>query len=139
MKKDIPVRKVKDIVMAIVPRDDHPEILSDEEGLWDCFLVNMDRDSIKSVIVSSKGYGQLNGESLKTTTLRHFFEEIEGETYAQVEPIPRKLFDLTNEYWVSFLQDGYMYDKKYVFVIGSISKQNFTEVPILSRKGVMIR
>jgi len=40
---------------------------------------------------------------------------------------------------VSFTFDDYMYDKKYVFVKGSITKDNFTKIPMLDRKGVMIR
>jgi hypothetical protein len=32
-----------------------------------------------------------------------------------------------------------MYDKKYVFVKGSISEENFTDIPFIDRKGVMIR
>jgi len=32
-----------------------------------------------------------------------------------------------------------MYDKKYVFVPESITEENFTHVPVLNKKGVMIR
>jgi hypothetical protein len=56
-----------------------------------------------------------------------------------IEPIQTKLFDLTNEYWISFVQNDYMYDKKYVFVRGSISEENFTTIPFINRKGVMIK
>ena len=76
---------------------------------------------------------------MKTTVLRHFFEEIGPQSYVQIEPIQVKLFQLTNEYWVSFVFDEYMYDKKYVFVKGSINESHFTTIPILDKKGVMIR
>lgn len=137
MKKDIPKHKVEDIAIAIVPRDQKVE--DPEEDLWDCYIINLKEEKIKSVLIASQGYGELEGQQMKTSTLRHFFEEIGPLEIKKIEPIQRKLFELTNEYWVSFNFDGYMYDKKYVFVKGSIAEYNFTLIPFLSKKGVMIR
>ena len=134
MKKDIPQRKVEDLAIAIVPRED-----TLDDDLWDTYILNLKNDAIQGVLINSRGYGELNGEQIKTTVLRHFFEEIAPLSIMQVEPIQTKLFDITNEYWVSFKYQVYMYDKKYVFVKGSIDKMNFTEIPFLKRKGVMIK
>lgn len=136
MKKDIELHKVEDIAIAIVPRED---ALTEEDDLWDCFLLNLRDEPIQNVLVSSKGYGELNGEPLRTTLLRHFFEEVGPLQVIQIEPIQTRLFQITNEYWVSFTLNNYMYDKKYVFVKGSIDESNFTRIPFLDRKGVMIR
>jgi len=133
--KDIPNLKVKDLAIAIVPRQENDP----DEELWDVYILNLRDEPIDSVFINSKGYGELEGEQLKTTTLRHFFERIYGLKTEQIEPIQRKLFGLTNEFWVSFMYKGHMYDKKYVFVKGSIDEMNFTTIPILERKGVMIR
>ncbi|MEM9886268.1 MAG: hypothetical protein AAF849_10270 [Bacteroidota bacterium] len=133
MKADIPQHKVKDLAIAVVPRED------ETDELWDTYLINLKQVAIKSVLISSKGYGRVNGEQMKTTTLRHFFEEIGPREVVQIEPIQSKLFDITNEYWVSFVEQDYMYDKKYIFVIGSIDTSNFTTIPLVERKGVMIR
>ena len=136
MKKDIPVHKVEDLAIAIVPRTDSPK----DEPLWDTFIINLKNSPIRSVLVCSKGYSSGNdSEQVKTTTLRHFFEEIGPERAVQIEPIQAKLFSITNEYWVSFTFDDYMYDKKYVFVRGSIEPSNFTRIPYIDRKGVMIK
>lgn len=132
MKKDIPLHKVEELAIAIVPSEEGPE-------LWDSYLINMKKGPIKNVLINSRGYGDLDGESKKTTILRHFFEEIGGERSQLIEPLPESLFDLSNEFWISFSLDGYMYDKKYVFVKGSIDAEYFTEIPYLNRKGVMIR
>ena len=137
MKKDIPQLKVQDLAIAIVPREE--VILNPEEDLWDTYIINLKDEKIKSVLIASHGYGDIEGEEKKTTTLRHFFEEIGPLEILKIEPIQRKLFDLTNEYWVSFNFDGYMYDKKYVFVKGSIAEYNFTLIPFINKKGVMIR
>ena len=136
MKKDIPQHKVEYLAIAIVPRNDNGGM---EDDLWDTFILNFRNEPIKNVLVSSRGYGELEGERLETTTLRHYFEEIGPTTIQQIEPIQVKLFGLTNEYWVSFSYDDFMYDKKYIFVKGSISEEHFTTIPFLEKKGVMIR
>lgn len=136
MKKDIPQHKVEDVAIAIVPRE--PEDGAEGE-LWDTFLVNLKEDSIRNVLVNSKGYGEIDGEQKKTTILRHYFVEVGPQRCVQIEPIQPKVFALTNEYWVSFQHDGYMYDKKYVFVKGSISEHHFTSIPFINQRGVMIR
>lgn len=136
MKKDIPQYKVADLAIAIVPRIANG--IQDEE-LWDVFVINMKTDPIENVLVNSKGYGEIEGESMRTTTLRHFFNEIGPESAMLLEPIHTNLFDIANEFWISFSYDGYMYDKKYVFVRGSISEDNFTHIPLLEKMGVMIK
>ncbi len=133
MKKDIPQHKVEDIAIAIAPRE------GEEDEFWDAYLVNLKEDPITNVLISSNGYGEMSGEKMKTTTLRHFFEEIGPLCCILIEPVQTRLFGLTNEYWISFVQNDYMYDKKYVFVNGSIDASNFSTIPFLGRKGVMIR
>ena len=135
MNKDIEQRKVTDVVLAIVP----PEVGGVDEELWDVYLINLKKDSLTNVLISACGYGSIDGEARKTTTLRYFFEEIGPSQIVQIEPIQRVLFDLTNDYWVSFNLDNYMYDRHFVFVSGSVHPVNFTTIPFLSRKGVMIR
>jgi len=130
MKKDIPQLKVQDLAIAMVPQD---------EELWDSYVINLKDEPIKNVLINSRGYGEQEGEVIKTTVLRHFFEEIGPLQILKIEPIPVNLFHLTNEYWVSFNYQGHMYDKKYVFVPGSLNPVNFTLIPFLNERGVMIR
>lgn len=130
MKKDIPQLKVEDLAIAIVPRDDE---------LWDTFIINLKEEPINNVLVNSKGYGDKEGEMIKTSVLRHFFERLEPHSATKIEPIQTQLFSLTNEYWVSFNYQGHMYDKKYVFVKGSINEPYFTNVPFIEKQGVMIK
>ncbi len=132
MKKDIPILKVTDIVIAVVPRED-------EDEFWDVYLVNLKPLPILSVLVNSVGYGEVEGEKVKTTTMRYFFDDIPAEEFIKIEPIMKNLLSIANEYWISFSYDGYLYDKKYIFVEGSIDKMNFTTIPLLNMKGVMIR
>lgn len=136
MKKDIPELKVEEFAIAVVPRTENG--IEDEE-LWDVYVLNLKEEPIENVLINSRGYGEIEGEQMKTTILRHFFNEIGPKEAQLIEPIQTKLFDIANEYWVSFTYEGYMYDKKYVFVRGSITTDNFTTIPLLDRRGVMIR
>ena len=130
MKKDIEIRKVQDVAIAIIPKD---------EEFWDVFLINLQDVSLRNVIVNSNGYGNIDGKYLKTTTLRYFYERIPPNTSVKVEPIQQKLLNITNEFWVSFQMSDYLYDKKYVFVSGSLNEMNFTTIPFHEVKGVMIQ
>jgi len=132
MKKDIPIKKVTDIAIAIVPSEE-------DKNFWDVYFLNLKEQDIKNVFINSRGYGEIDGEKIETTQLRYFYEFIGAEMAVKVEPIDSELFKLANEYWISFNFENFMYDKKYIFVPGSFIKENFTNVPIINKKGVMIK
>ena len=62
--------------------------------------------------MASTGYGAFDGKAVKTSTLRHFFERVGANEVIKVELIERKLFALNNEFWISYWQNGKMFDKK---------------------------
>ncbi|MBL7796522.1 MAG: hypothetical protein JNJ90_08475 [Saprospiraceae bacterium] len=136
MIKDIPILKVGELAFAVVPRMVYEE---DHEDFWDTYLLNLKTEPIFSVIVNSRGYGEIEGQPRKTTTLRYFWDRIEPMTAVKVEPVEKAVFALANEYWVSFSFQDYLYDKQYVFVPGSLDEIHFSDIPLLNRKGVMIR
>jgi len=39
---------------------------------------------------------------------------------------------------VSFSHDDYLYDRKFIFVPGALEPTNFTDIPFLDKRGVMI-
>ncbi len=137
MIKDIPHIKVEDLLIAIVPREDVSE--TSDLQLWDSYIINLKEENIKNVLINTTGYGEIGGEMRKTATFRYFFEEIPALGVVLIEPIDNQLFNLSHEFWVSFQFEGHLFDKKYIFVTGSIDPINFTLVPFLGRKGVMIR
>lgn len=137
MLKDIPSLKVKDLGVAIVPRE--AQKADSEVELWDAFLINLKKDAIFNVIVNMQGYGIQDEQRVETTNFRIFIEKIEANSFIKIEPIATNIFHLTNQYWVSFTQDSVLYDKKYVFVEGSIQPMNFTSIPLLDKKGILIK
>jgi hypothetical protein len=106
--KDINQPKVEDIAIAAVP---HPNDLTGADE-WYIYLVNLKPDAIKNVLISSRGYGTVKNEEIKTSELRHHIEELPAKSFARVEPIMDELFKLNNQYWVSFYLNGMLYDKK---------------------------
>jgi len=135
MIKDIPNRKVENIAIAILPPLDG----GPEEELWEVYLLNLRADAIRGVMVSTKGYGVRNDEKVQTGTFRYFVEHMPAQSAVIMESIQTELFDIVHEFFVSFSADNYLYDKKYIFVQGSIAESNFTNIPILERRGVMIK
>ena len=95
MIKDIIFPEVEDIAIAIV---------QDIEGLeeYDVYLINLKSADIKNVMVVSTGYGLVNDKQIKTSTLRHFFDEVKQHDFIKIEPIQKEVFGLSNEYWLSF-------------------------------------
>lgn len=134
MLKDIPQLKVEDVAVAVVPT-----VNNEGEKEWAVYLLNLKNETIEGVLVASNGYGYKNGEKVKTSTLRHFIEQVPAKSYAKVELIIEPLFGLNNEYWVSFYLNNTMYDKKYLFLPDSINPEYFTTVPLLDKAGVMIK
>ena len=132
LKKDIHIPKVTDIALVAVP--------SEEEDAkdWDALLLNLRKEPITNVLIASKGYGNAEGKDVQTSTLRKFFERIEANEFVSLEIIRPNLLSMANEFWVSFYSNGEIYDKKFVFVESSISKEHLTTIPVLNKKGVMI-
>ena len=133
MQKDIHAPKVEGIAMAVVREADE----EGDEG-WFVYLINQNDTTIENVLVSSRGYGELEGESRKTSELRHFIQELGPKSWAKIERIVEDVFALSNQYWLSFYIGKTLHDKKYIFLAGSIEEGNFTSVPLLNKRGVMI-
>ena len=134
MLKDIPKFAVENIIVAVVK-----ELNDEGEMVWNAYLVNLYDREISNVLVSSKGYGSFEGREVKTSVLRHLIGNIDAKDYARIEPIMDNLFGLSNEFWVSFYLDKHIYDKKYIFLPESITENNFTMIPVLNKRGVMIQ
>ena len=132
MIKDIIFPEVEDIAIAIV---------REHEGLdeYNAYVLNFREEDIKNVLITSTGYGVINDVKKKTSTLRHFFEEVESLDYKLIEPVSKEVFGISNEYWISFTINGIMYDKQYVFLPESIIDSNFQMIPFIDKKGVIIK
>lgn len=135
MLKDIPNHAVEDIAIAILPKLEPSE---ENENLWEVYVINLKDEPLENVIVASKGYGERDGEVVRTSVLRHFIGDMEPLSYSLIEPIQEQVFGLSNEYWLSYYIGREIFDRKYVFLPESINADYFTRIPLINRKGVMI-
>jgi len=133
MKKDLPENIVENVAIAIVMESATPEA-----KLWKVYLINLKDEVLETALVSSKGYGEKEGEKIKTSILRHSIGNVPAKSFAEIELIDEQVFGLTNEYWLSYYIGGQIYDKKFIFVPESIVDTNMTRVPLLNKPGVMI-
>ncbi|MEM8894795.1 MAG: hypothetical protein AAGC88_09470 [Bacteroidota bacterium] len=132
MKKDIPFEPVTGVLVAVVPQDEN-----DLKQPWDVYIINKNLIELRTVMVTSKGYGTIDGEQKKTSVLRHVIEQLNEQSYAKIEPMDPAVFALTNEYWVSYYILDQIFDKKFIFVPDSILDQNLTYIPELNTRGIL--
>ena len=134
MIKDLPKNIVKDIAIAVALEKE-----SAESKIWYVYLINLKNVPIENVLITSRGYGEKDGASVKTSTLRHMFPVVENSAFALIEPIDEATFGLNNEYWLSYYIGKEIFDKKFIFLPESIVESNFIKLPIINKPGVMIR
>ncbi len=132
MKEDIERPKVVNVTLAVTR-----EINELDQAEWKVHLLNQNPTPIENILITSKGYGEKEGEKQETSTLRHYLEELEGNSAFMVELIQPELFHLNNEYWVSYYAGGKMYDKKFVFLPDTIQDENLHLIEMLNLQGVL--
>jgi len=132
MKKDIEIPRVENVTLAIAREKN---LLDQYE--WKVYLINNNPFPIENTLVASKGYGEKNGETQRTSTLRHFLDRVPAQSTAVIEPIDPSVFHLNNEYWVSYYVGTQIYDKKFVFVPDTICDANISLIKELQLEGVL--
>lgn len=134
MIKDLPQNRVTDIAIAVALERE-----TVESKLWYVYLINLKNEPIENVLITSRGYGEKDGEQVKTSTLRHMFPLVAQQSSKLIEPIDEATFGLSNEYWLSYYIGKTIYDKKFIFLPESIVEMNFSRLPVINKVGVMIR
>jgi hypothetical protein len=135
MREELLGPKVEKVGVAIIEQQD-------EEGntMYYAYLLNLRDDIMEGIIITSTGYGENvnTGEKIRTSTLRHSLEVLLPQEAAKIEPIMEDVFALSNEYWVSFWVDDVMYDKKFIFLPETVTKEKMKPIPLLGEKGILI-
>lgn len=136
MKADVSRPLVVGVSIAIVR-----ELHADGEYEWRVFVMNSNDFGIRNVLVTSKGYGEIGGEQKKTAILRHHVRALPPHSAMPIELIQPELFDLCNEFWVSYYMEDEsnkkIYDKKFLFLPGSVVEENMSFIPVIQAEGVL--
>lgn len=131
MKKDIKFHPVTGVKLAIAKEE------SNGHEEWAVYIINKNLIELHTLMVSSRGYGVVSGEKRETSTLRHLIQELGPQCAAKIELIDPKLFGLNNEFWVSYYILNQIFDKKFIFVEGCMSKENISFIPEINLYGVL--
>lgn len=134
MRKDIEIPEVKNVAVAVIS-----ESSIWKANDWYVYMVNLGNDVLKDILVVSRGYGEINNEEIKTSTLRQHFDSLGPKEFLKIEPIMEEVFGVVNEYWISFYIGDKIFDKQYIFLPETIKKEHFTKVPVVNKQGVMIK
>lgn len=132
MKADIDFPKVEKVGICAVPEE------NEGQTVWKVHILNMLKEPITNVLVSTRGYGLKEDEQVKTSELRHYFEVVPPGGERPIELIPDNLTGLNNQYWVSFYIDSKIYDKKFIFLPDTLLEKNLTVVPVIDQPGILI-
>ena len=129
MKKDIENREVLDIGIALIPDTDK------EHGrLWDVYLVNLKEEPITNVLINVTGQNE-QGEG-RTSTIRYHIPELAALSYQHIEVMLPQVAKLTNQYWLSFQHDNYLFDKKYIVPADATDLDPDLIIPLIGKLGV---
>ncbi|MFM9837048.1 MAG: hypothetical protein ACKVOQ_02225 [Cyclobacteriaceae bacterium] len=132
MIKDIDIPNVQNVTLAVVREKN---ILNQDE--WKVYLINNNPFPIENALVASSGYGEKDGETQRTSTLRHFLQTVPANGSTVIEPLDSNVLHLNNEYWVSYYVGSQIYDKRFVFVPDSICEENLIFIKELEMEGVL--
>ena len=131
MRRDIPILEVTEVGLALVPEKEptHGEI-------WVAHLVNLKDHPLKNILVNVTGKGEVNGTSKKTATLRYLIPEIGPLSSHQIEILMPEVMSVTNQFWVSFSSENYLYDKKFIVPDDAREVMELVGIPVLHCEGL---
>jgi len=133
MKKDIQIPEVTDVFMAIVK--EYNEVFQCED--WNAYIINNKDTALEMVLIVSKGYDE---DQLKETSLlRHKIEKLPAKSFAKVELLAEAVLKLSNFFNVTFFVENAMFEKKYLFDKGTIKEGALRMIPLLNKKGVLVK
>lgn len=132
MKKDIIFPAVEGISIAVVRK-----LNEIQQSEWFVYLINDNDFALQNLMVTSRGYGEIEGEQRQTSILRHAFGNVAAKSHVLIEPIDPAVFPLNNEYWVSYYVGEQIYDKRFTFVPESIVEENLIQINSLNMQGIL--
>lgn len=131
MKKDIEIPKVEGVYIAVV--NEYNEVYQSDD--WNAYIVNDKDVDLEVVLIVSNGYS----EEKITSTFRKKLDKLPAKSYAKIELMPEELFELNNQFKVTFFQDNQMFDKTYLFRKNTINKKALQPIPLMKARGVLVK
>ncbi|AXG68710.1 hypothetical protein KORDIASMS9_00926 [Kordia sp. SMS9] len=131
MKRDIEIPKVEGVYMAVV--QEYNDIYKTDD--WNVYIINDKDVDLEMILIVSRGYDA----DRETSTMRHKLAKLPAKSYAKAEWMQEDVFELNNEFRVTFFEGNKMYDKKYLFRKNTINKNAFQPIPLMNTKGILVK
>jgi hypothetical protein len=104
---------------------------------WNAYIINNKDVSIEMVLIVSKGYDE--DKLIETAVLRHKIEKLPAKSFAKVELLHDDVLKLSNFFNVTFFEGTAMFDKKYLFEKNTIKESALRNIPLLNKRGILIK
>lgn len=130
----MPIKEATDIAIAIVPE-------KNQEGRedWLVYFFNFKETEIQTVLINASASGVVDGAQKHTATVRFFIENMPPLSYKKIEAVLPEALRLNNRYWVSYVEGGEIFEKKYLIAGDTNIADNFTIVPFLNKPGLIVQ
>ena len=131
MKKDIQIREVEDVYIAVV--QEYNAIYKTQD--WNAYIINNKDVDLEMVLIVTSGYS----EEKTTSVFRKKLDNFPKKSYAKIELMQEELFALNNIFKVSFFEENKMFDKTYLFRNNTINLKALQPIPLMDVKGVLVK
>jgi len=129
LKKDIQIPEVSGVDIAIVFEYD-PLYKTDD---WNVYIINQKEIDLEMVVIVLKGFNDNN----ITSVLRKKIDRLAANSYAKVEFIQPELFQLNNQYQVTFFWENTLFEKTFLFPKNTIKEGALRMLPLLNKRGIL--
>jgi len=133
MKKDIQIPEVTNVFIAVV-KEFNEEFQCDD---WNAYIVNNKEIALEMVLIVSKGYDE--DTLLETSVMRKKIENLPAKSFAKIELLQGEVVNISNFFNVTFFEENKMYDKKYLFKKGTIKESALRTIPLLNKRGILMK
>lgn len=133
MRKDIEIPEVKDVEIAAV-LEWNEDFMQDT---WYAYLFNNTPEDLEAILITSQAKGEIDGEPRQSSLFRHAFPKLNTNQSLKIELLDEAIFQLDNEFMLSFFSKGTLFDKKYILKAGSITKESISTLKNSEKKGIL--
>jgi hypothetical protein len=131
MKKDIHIPEVSNVEVAVV--FEHNDLYKSDD--WNVYIINKKEVAIEMVVIVSKGFDEKD----QTSVMRKRIDLLPANSFAKVELIQPELFQLNNQFQVTFFEGNQLFDKTFTFPKNSIKEGNLRMISSLKKRGILAK
>ncbi len=133
MKKDLEIPEVTNIFIAVV-KEYNDDFLCED---WNAYIINNKEVAIEMVLIVSKGYDE--DKLLETSIMRKKIEKLPAKSFAKIELLQGEVVTISNFFNVTFFEGNQLFDKKYLFEKGTIKEGALRNIPLLNKRGILVK